>query len=182
MDDRPSCIEEARDLYIRSEKPVSLRQLVDIFKGRRSASLSELTKQSRFHGWVQQREKFQKELRKKTDKAIQKKIVETKVKTLGELNLEHLGRAEQMIEIGMQLIEQSTVVDKKTGKISYTLSTADFRRIQASILEAQAAVRLYHNLNPTTPVPEKENNTGDVDEIAALFADILPPAQGPANA
>lgn len=178
-------LDDPKDVYVRSPEPVSLTQLVALFKGTRGCSYSQLARRCRYEAWVVEREKFFAKVEQKAETMASTKLAKQKrVITLEELNDDAYSRAQMLLKINEQKIKdavkkrQVKAPDGQAYQEPYVdMEPRELRTIQQNILELHRAMRLYCNFDPDKPVEAKADNSKDDTFLDALFEPIFGPRE-----
>lgn len=153
--------DDPRDLYVTTE--LSCDQISARYEGRRGTSKKQLNRRCAAEKWAEQRREYKRQVASRLQEKLVEEASDRAVKTLSQLNEEHLSRAQRLIQVNLMRLDRE----------ADTLTPADLRRLTQNIIDLQEAERLYHNHNPRAPVEEKHDDSRDDTVLLELFSDLL---------
>jgi hypothetical protein len=168
---------DPKNLYIKSEEPISLRQLAKLYKGKKGCSLTTLETRCNKENWPKLRSEFWGEVEAKTrQKEIEKKS-DLLAASLADLNQKHQAEYEEirsLLNAGFEHYRKlwfGTEIERKEARKNKSLypSFKDLTRLRVLLAQAE---RLAHNYNPKG-VQQVDTGAGKRSEtFKSFFKDL----------
>jgi len=146
------------DLYIFTDKPVTLHQLAALYKGKEGCSLHAIVTRSRSENWRELRRHAAKNIQKTINKKVVEKIADKKSNVIAKLNGDAIDVTQKLLKINMAKLQENI----HNGHVA--LSPKDLRALTQNIIDLNHELRLYNNYQPDKPVevtPEITDQNSD---------------------